>query len=92
MCQGHPCRHTRSLSSTGEVLIRGRRVPIVGRVCMDQMMADVTDFPVEQDDEVTLIGRDGNEEITAEELGNRSGRFNYELICDISERVPRIVL
>lgn len=89
---GYADGYPRSLSSKGEVLIGGRRVPIVGRVCMDQMMADVTDLPVEQDDEVTLIGRDGNEEITAEELGNRSGRFNYELICDISERVPRIVL
>ena len=47
---------------------------------------------ITEDDEVTLIGRDGPEEITAEELGERSGRFNYELVCDISERVPRVIL
>ncbi len=88
---GYADGYPRSLSGVGEVLIRGVRVPIVGRVCMDQMMVDVTDHPeIREDDEVTLIGRDGKEEITAEELGDRSGRFNYELVCDISERVPRV--
>ena len=73
------------------MLIRGKRAPILGRVCMDQMMADVTDIPeAEEYDEVVLLGEQGNERITAEELGNASGRFNYELVCDISERVPRV--
>ena len=90
---GYADGYPRSLSNRGEVLIRGRRVRIIGRVCMDQMMVDVTPYPeITEDDEVTLIGRDGPEEITAEELGERSGRFNYELVCDISERVPRVIL
>ncbi len=88
---GYGDGYPRSLSGRGEVLIRGRRVPIVGRVCMDQLMADVTALPqVREDDVVTLIGRDGAEEITAEEIGDRSGRFNYELVCDINPRVPRV--
>ena len=57
---------------------------------MDQFMADVTDIPeAELMDRVTLIGTDGNEAITMEELGDMSGRFNYELACDLSKRVPR---
>ena len=73
------------------MLIRGKRVPIIGRVCMDQMMADVTDLPeVREGDRVTLIGRDGEEEITMVELGELSGRFHYEFACCINKRVPRI--
>lgn len=90
---GYADGYPRSLSNIGEVLIRGKRAVIVGRVCMDQMMVDVSGIPEAlEDDEVTLIGRDGAEEITAEELGEKSGRFNYELVCDISERVPRVVV
>ncbi|MCR5675700.1 MAG: alanine racemase [Lachnospiraceae bacterium] len=90
---GYADGYPRSLSGKGEVLIRGKRARIVGRVCMDQMMVDVTEIPdASADDEVTLIGRDGSDGITAEELGEKSGRFNYELVCDISERVPRVVL
>ena len=60
---------------------------------MDQMMVDVTDIPdVNVGDLVTLIGTDGNETITAEELGELSGRFNYELVCDIGKRVPRLYM
>ncbi len=60
-------------------------------MCMDQFMVDVTDVPgVQVLDEVTLMGCDGEEKITAEMLGNLSGRFNYELVCDISRRVPRV--
>ena len=81
----------RSLSNKGEVLIRGRRAPIVGRVCMDQFMVDVTDIPdVCEGDVVTLIGSDGQERITLEELGEKSGRFNYEFACDLGKRIPRI--
>ncbi len=93
ICFGYADGYPRSLSNKGEVLIRGRRVRIVGRVCMDQFMADVSDIPdAAAGDVVTLIGQDGSERITAEELGDLSGRFNYELACLISKRVPRIYL
>ena len=87
---GYADGYPRLLTGKVSVLIRGRRVPVIGRICMDQFMADVTDLPeVRPGDEVTLIGRDGGETITMEELGGLCGRFNYELACDISERVPR---
>lgn len=90
---GYGDGYPRSLSGKGYVLIRGQKVPIIGRICMDQFMVDITDFPqVERLDKVTLIGRDGREEITAEALGAQSGRFHYELICDISERVERVYI
>ena len=88
---GYADGYPRQLSNKGCVLIRGKRAPILGRVCMDQMMVDVTDIPDAADyDEVVLLGTQGEEKITAEELGDLSGRFNYELACDISERVPRV--
>ncbi len=90
---GYGDGYPRSLSGKGSVLIRGKRVPILGRVCMDQLMADLTTLPeVTEGEPVVLLGRDGQEEITAQELGTLSGRFNYELMCDISPRVPRIYL
>ena len=88
---GYGDGYPRSLSGKGEVLIRGRRAPILGRVCMDQFMVDVTHIPdVEFLDPVTLIGRDGEEEITVEELAQLSGRFNYEFVCDLNKRIPRV--
>lgn len=88
---GYGDGYPRSLSGKGHVLIRGRRAPILGRVCMDQFMVDVTDIPeAKEGDEVTLIGKDGGEELTMEELGALSGRFNYELACDLGKRIPRI--
>ena len=88
---GYADGYPRQLSNKGFVLIRGKRAPILGRVCMDQMMVDVTDIPDAADyDEVVLLGTQQEECITAEELGDLSGRFNYELVCDISERVPRV--
>lgn len=87
---GYGDGYPRSLSNKGWVLIRGRRAPITGRVCMDQFMVDVTDIPdVREGDMVTLIGSEGGHEITMESLGELSGRFNYELACDIGKRVPR---
>ena len=81
----------RSLSNKGYVLIRGQKAPIRGRVCMDQFMVEVTDIPdASEGDEVTLIGRDGDAYISMEEVGDLSGRFNYELACDINPRVPRV--
>lgn len=89
---GYGDGYPRSLSNKGYVLIKGCKAPIVGRVCMDQMMVDVTDIPEEirVGDRVTLIGQDGNLTITAEEIGDLSGRFNYELVCDLGNRIPRI--
>jgi alanine racemase len=88
---GYGDGYPRSLSNCGYVLIRGKKAPIVGRVCMDQFMVDVSEIPsVCEGDKVTLIGRDGEEEITTTELGSLSGRFHYELLCDISERIPRV--
>ena len=79
-----------SLSCKGSVNIAGEKVPIIGRVCMDQMMVDVTDIKdAKIMDLVVLIGKDGNEEITMEDLGAISGRFNYELACDLGNRIPR---
>ncbi len=89
---GYGDGYPRSLSGKGCVLIRGRRAPILGRVCMDQFMVDVTDIPACLLDEVTLLGRDGEKEITVEELSRLSGRFPYEFVCDIGKRVPRVYL
>ena len=90
---GYGDGYPRSLSNRGYVLIRGMRAPILGRVCMDQFMVDVTTIPeVCEGDEVTLIGTDGEEEITMEQLGELSGRFNYELACDLGKRIPRVYL
>lgn len=88
---GYGDGYPRGLSGKGRVLIHGQSAPILGRVCMDQFMIDVTDIPDTQTgSEVTLLGRDGDEEITAEELASLSGRFHYELLCDIGKRVPRV--
>ena len=87
---GYGDGYARSLSNKGWVLIRGQKAPILGRVCMDQMMVDVSAIPeVKEGDQVTLIGSDGGQEITMEDLGDLSGRFNYELACDLGKRVPR---
>ena len=90
---GYGDGYPRSLSNKGYVLIRGAKAPIIGRVCMDQFMVDVTKIlNVNEADEVTLIGTNHGSTITAEELGELSGRFNYELVCCINKRVPRIYL
>lgn len=88
---GYADGYPRSLSNKGYVLIHGKRAAICGRVCMDQMMVDVTDIAdVCPGDAVILIGRDGAECITLEELGDLSGRFNYEFACDLNKRIPRV--
>jgi alanine racemase len=75
----------------GEVLVKGRRVPLVGRVCMDQSMIDVTDVPdVRQGDEVVLIGQQGDDRITVGEVAERLGTINYEVVSEILARVPRV--
>lgn len=88
---GYADGYSRSLSNRGFVLIHGKRAPIVGRICMDQFMVDVTHIPdVHVGDVVTLLGNDGDAQISAEELSAWAGSFNYELICDVSKRVPRV--
>ena len=88
---GYADGYPRQLSNKGWVLIHGKRAGILGRVCMDQFMVDVTDIPeAKAGDEVTLIGRDGEEIIAMEEFGDLSGRFSYEFACEISKRVPRV--
>ena len=88
---GYGDGYPRSLSGKGYVLIRGHKAPILGRVCMDQFMVDVSGIPgVSEGDETVLIGKESNNEITIEELGNLSGRFNYELSCDLNKRIPRV--
>ena len=90
---GYADGYPRLLSNKGSVLIHGKRAKIVGKVCMDQFMVDVTDIPdVSIGDNVTLIGKDGNECITCEEIGDISGRFNYEFLCCITRRVPRVYI
>jgi alanine racemase len=90
---GYADGFSRGLSNRGEVLIRGRRAPVVGRVCMDMCMADVTDIPgVSEGDDTVLIGSQSRERITAEEIAAKIGTIPYEVLCGISGRVPRIYL
>ena len=88
---GYADGYRRSLSGKFYVLIRGRRAPILGRICMDQMMVDVTDIPdARLNDRVVLVGTDGSETITMEAIAAAADSFNYEYVCGISRRVPRI--
>ena len=88
---GYADGYRRSLSGKFYVLIHGKRAPILGRICMDQMMVDVTDIPeTAVGDRVTLVGRDGGEVITMEAIAAAADSFNYEFVCGISRRVPRI--
>jgi alanine racemase len=83
----------RSLSNYGEMLIHGRRSTIIGRICMDQTMLEVTKVPgVKVGDVVTILGKDGYEQITATEMAEWLGTISYEVVCGISKRVPRIYL
>lgn len=88
---GYGDGYPRTLTGKGEVLVRGKRCPILGRICMDQFMIDVSCFEdIKEGETVTLLGYDGDEHISAEELGEKSGRFNYELVCLIGTRIPRV--
>ena len=88
---GYADGYRRSLTDQGYVLIRGKKAPIIGRICMDQMMVDVTDIPgVQIGDNAVLIGRSGDEEITVDYLAQLTGTLNYEIICGISRRTPRV--
>lgn len=88
---GYADGYSRHLSNHGEVLIRGKRVPVVGTVCMDFIMVDVTDIPnVSKGDEVILMGRQGREQITADEIAEKIDSISYEVLCLVGRRVPRI--
>lgn len=88
---GYGDGYPRSLSNKGTVLIHGKRARILGRVCMDQFMVDVTDIPdVKFMDRAVLIGEDQGDRITVEELAGLSGRFNYEFVCCLGKRIPRV--
>lgn len=88
---GYADGYPRNLTGKGYILVCGKKAPIVGRICMDQFMVDVTEIPqCKEGDEVTLIGKDGEQNISIEELGNLSGRFNYEFACEIGKRTPRV--
>ena len=88
---GYADGYSRLLSEKAEVLVNGKRCPVIGRICMDQLVLDVSHAGnVREGDIVTLIGRDGNEEITADELASLYGTIGYEVVCGISKRVPRI--
>lgn len=90
---GYADGYNRGLSSKGYVLINGKKAPIVGRICMDQFMVDVTDIPsVKAYDEVVLIGKSGDEKLTADDMAQMLGTIGYEVVCDVSKRVQRIYL
>ncbi len=88
---GYGDGYPRELSNRGYVLIHGRRAAILGRICMDQFMVDVTEIPeAAAGDKAVLLGQDGGEYLGAEELSELSGRFHYELLCGLGARVPRV--
>ena len=88
---GYADGYHRCASGKAEVLIRGKRARILGRICMDQMVADVTDIPdAAPEDEVVLIGKDGAESITAEEIAAWSGTISYEILLSVGSRVERV--
>lgn len=89
---GYGDGYPRNLSNKGWVLIKGKKAPILGRVCMDQFMVDVTGLDAKVGDLVTLAGKDGDEEILIDELSVLAGTFNYEFVCDLGKRVPRVYL
>lgn len=88
---GYGDGYPRSLSNKGYVLINGKKAPIIGRVCMDQFMVDVTEIEdVKFGDEVVLIGKSKDTYLAVEDLSELSGRFNYEFVCDLGKRIPRV--
>lgn len=89
---GYGDGYPRALSNKGRVLINGEYCNIVGRVCMDQLMVDVTGKNVKQGDRVTLVGKNDNNRISVEEVADTAGSFNYEFCCNINMRVPRVYI
>lgn len=89
---GYADGYSRLLSNKSEVLIKGKRYRQVGRICMDQFMVDLKSSSVDENDQVVLIGKQGRDEISADELAKILGTINYEIVCGISKRVPRVYL
>lgn len=90
---GYADGYGRAYSNRASVLVRGRRAPVVGRVCMDMCMVDVTDVPgAALGDEVVLLGRQGGEAVTAQELAELAGTIHYEVLCGVGARVPRMAV
>lgn len=89
---GYADGYNRLLSNKGCVLVNGKRAQLKGRICMDQCMADITGINAKQWDEVVLMGKQGNEEITADEIANEIGTISYEVLCMVSKRVPRVYI
>jgi alanine racemase len=88
VCIGYADGYSRSLSNIGRVIINGQFANVIGRVCMDQLMVDVTELSdVNVGDEVTILGKDGENEITAEEIANLTNTINYEVVCQFQKRV-----
>ncbi len=89
---GYADGYPRALSSKAYVLVRGRKAPIIGRICMDQLMIDVTDIEgVKEGDTATLMGTDGEYTVTADDLAVISNTIGYEIVCGISGRIPRVI-
>lgn len=86
---GYADGYNRHLSNKGFVLIRGAKAPIVGRVCMDQMMVDVTGIDCQMGEEVVLLGTDENNQFSADDMAQILGTIGYEIVCDIGRRVIR---
>ena len=90
---GYGDGYPRSLSGKGAVLIHGQRAPILGRICMDQFMVDVSHIPdVRNFDEAVLLGFQGGEHISVEEIAEASGGFHYEILCGLNKRIPRVYI
>lgn len=89
---GYADGYPRAMSNKGYVLIKGKKAPVVGRVCMDQIMCDVTGIEVSEGDEAVIMGRSGELEITADTIAQITGTIGYEIVCQITQRVPRIYL
>jgi len=90
---GYADGYSRLLSTKAQVLYKDRRFPVIGRICMDQCMVDVTSGPpVKPGDEFILIGKGQNESISVDEIAEKLGTINYEVVCMISARVPRVYL
>jgi alanine racemase len=90
---GYGDGYNRLLSNRGEVLLRGRRVPVIGRICMDLTMVDATDVEgVSVGDEVVLMGCQGEDGITADEIAEKIGTVSYEVLCMVGKRVPRVYI
>ena len=82
----------RSLSNRAEMLLHGKRAPVIGRVCMDQLMLDVTDIPEARMGDIAVVaGSEGGESVTFDDMARWAGTINYEIICGISKRVPRVI-